>query len=228
MADQIKVLVHGEDGVVSEVLLVEGATTALQAQENVSYEFQNTADNVAPDELLVKRNGDDLEVFSEGSAAPLATIEGYFLLAAPVPLVGAAENGDFYPFVPQTGAAAELPWNLADGASSYQGLGYDTTSSPVPWWPILLAGLLLLGGGAAIAANSSSSKGGKKDFSKEIADAEKALEDAKGAVADAEKKFEDALEDGKVTEDEIAELEEAIKEAEEKLGGSPRQGRCTA
>src|SRR5690554_7554385 len=87
MKDQIKVVVNSEEGVVSEVLLVNGETAALQVQENVSYEFQSVTEGVAPDELLVKRNGDNLEVYADASSAtPLVTIEGYYLLAAPVPL----------------------------------------------------------------------------------------------------------------------------------------------
>src|SRR5690625_4710979 len=182
MADQIKVLVHQEDGVVTEVLLTEGATEALQAQENVSYEFLNVESGVAPDELLVKRSGDDLEIFSAGVETPIATIEGYFLLAAPVPLVGAAENGEFYPFVPESGATYDMAWNLEDGESSAQGLGMENTGSPVPWWPILLAGVLLLGGGAAVASRSSSSSssgGDKPQGEDKVKEAEKALEDAK-------------------------------------------------
>lgn len=157
MANQIKLLVHTEEGVVAEVMLSEGANEIIQAQENVSYEFQVVEGQVAPDEILVKRNGDHLEIFAEDSEAPLATIEGYFLLESPVPLVGATEGGEYLPFVPQSGVAKEMPWNLEEGESSYQSLGYDESQSPVPWWPILLAGVLLLGGGAALASKSSSS-----------------------------------------------------------------------
>src|SRR5690554_2004074 len=223
MKDQIKVVVNSEEGVVSEVLLVNGETAALQVQENVSYEFQSVTEGVAPDELLVKRNGDNLEVYADASSAtPLVTIEGYYLLAAPVPLVGMAENGEYFSFVPQTGVAAELPWNLADGASSYQGLGYGAVGSPVPWWPILLAGVLLLGGAAVAASSSSSSSKGAAiidptDEDSVFATAKDAVKDAKDAVKDAEKALEDAQEDGKITDEEVAELEKAIEDAEEAL-----------
>ena len=160
MASEIKILVHSENEVLQEVTLVEGQTSALKAQDNVTYELRNLDTNAAPEELVAKRNGDNLELYTApDAAAPIATIEGYFLLAAPSPLVGMAEGGDFYPFVPQSGEAAQLPWNLEDGDSSHQSLGYDTQGSAVPWWPILLAGLLLLGGGIAAASKSSSSGG---------------------------------------------------------------------
>src|SRR5690554_794323 len=223
MKDQIKVVVNSEEGVVSEVLLVNGETAALQVQENVSYEFQSVTEGVAPDELLVKRNGDNLEVYADASSAtPLVTIEGYYLLAAPVPLVGMAENGEYFSFVPQTGVAAELPWNLADGASSYQGLGYGAVGSPVPWWPILLAGVLLLGGAAVAASSSSSSSKGAAiidptDEDSVFATAKGKVDDAKDAVKDAEQALEDALADGKITDEEVAELEKAIEDAEEAL-----------
>src|SRR5690554_4218571 len=223
MKDQIKVVVNSEEGVVSEVLLVNGETAALQVQENVSYEFQSVTEGVAPDELLVKRNGDNLEVYADASSAtPLVTIEGYYLLAAPVPLVGMAENGEYFSFVPQTGVAAELPWNLADGASSYQGLGYGTVGSPVPWWPILLAGVLLLGGAAVAASSSSSSSKGAAiidptDEDSVFATAQGKVDDAKAAVAAAEQELADAIADGRVTADEIADLNAAIQDAQDKL-----------
>src|SRR5690554_5607648 len=223
MKDQIKVVVNSEEGVVSEVLLVNGETAALQVQENVSYEFQSVTEGVAPDELLVKRNGDNLEVYADASSAtPLVTIEGYYLLAAPVPLVGMAENGEYFSFVPQTGVAAELPWNLADGASSYQGLGYGAVGSPVPWWPILLAGVLLLGGAAvAVSSSSSSSKGAAiidpTDEDSVFATAQGKVDDAKAAVAAAEQELADAIADGKVTADEVADLNAAIQDAQDKL-----------
>src|SRR5690554_4548127 len=223
MKDQIKVVVNSEEGVVSEVLLVNGETAALQVQENVSYEFQSVTEGVAPDELLVKRNGDNLEVYADASSAtPLVTIEGYYLLAAPVPLVGMAENGEYFSFVPQTGVAAELPWNLADGASSYQGLGYGAVGSPVPWWPILLAGVLLLGGAAVAASSSSSSSKGAAiidptDEDSVFATAQGKVDDAKAAVAAAEQELADAISDGKVTADEVADLNAAIQDAQDKL-----------
>src|SRR5690625_3059912 len=161
MASEIKILVHSENEVLQEVTLIEGQTSALQAQDNVTYELRNLDTDAAPEELVAKRNGDNLELYTApDAAAPIATIEGYFLLASPSPLVGMAESGDFYPFVPQSGEAAQLPWNLEDGDSSHQSLGYDTQGSAVPWWPILLAGLLLIGG--AVAASSSSSSGGDR------------------------------------------------------------------
>src|SRR5690554_7948874 len=119
-----------------------------------------------------------------------------------------AENGEYFSFVPQTGVAAELPWNLADGASSYQGLGYGAVGSPVSWWTILLAGVLLLGG-AAVAASSSSSSSKEAaimdptDENSVFATAKAKVDDAKDAVKDAEQALEDALADGKITDEEL-------------------------
>jgi len=167
MASEIKILVHSENEVLQEVTLIEGQTSALQAQDNVTYELRNLDTDAAPEELVAKRNGDNLELYTApDAAAPIATIEGYFLLASPSPLVGMAESGDFYPFVPQSGEAAQLPWNLEDGDSSHQSLGYDTQGSAVPWWPILLAGLLLIGGAVAASSSSSSGGGGAKPAAK--------------------------------------------------------------
>src|SRR5699024_1617500 len=87
MASEIKILVHSENEVLQEVTLIEGQTSALQAQDNVTYELRNLDTDAAPEELVAKRNGDNLELYTApDAAAPIATIEGYFLLAAPSPL----------------------------------------------------------------------------------------------------------------------------------------------
>lgn len=165
MANNIKILVHSENELLQEISLTNEQTYTLKAQENVTYELKNTDKNTAPEEILVKRNGDDLELYTDANAtAPVAKIEGYFLLASVSPLVGLAESGEFYPFVPQTGNVNQLPWELKEGDSSYQSLGHDTPGSKVPWWPILIAGLLI-GGGLAAASSSSSSGGGADDHS---------------------------------------------------------------
>src|SRR5690554_3222448 len=159
VANKVKVIVHSADEVIDEILLVDGQVVTIPAQAGVTYEVKDLAEQVAPEELVIKRKGDNLELYlSPDSAVPDAIIPDYYLLEDPSPLVGLAEDGQFYSYVPQSGDASLLPWNMEDGESSYQSLGYDTAGSVVPWWPILLAGLLV--GGVAAAASSSSSSGG--------------------------------------------------------------------
>src|SRR5699024_1810112 len=126
----------------------------------VTYEVKDLSTGNAPEEVILKRKGNNLELYEAAdSAAPIAVIESYYLLPEPSPLVGQAENGVFYPYVPQSGNVEQLPWNLENGDSSYQSLGYDTQGSFIPWWPIIIAGALLAGGIAAASSSSSSSSG---------------------------------------------------------------------
>src|SRR5690625_7686955 len=113
MASEIKILVHSENEVLQEVTLIEGQTSALQAQDHVTYELRNLDTDAAPEELVAKRTGANLELCTAPHpAAPLATSEGYFLLPSPSPSLGMADSGDVSPFAPQPGAAAQFPGNL--------------------------------------------------------------------------------------------------------------------
>lgn len=163
MAETIKILVHSDNEVLESVVIDQGDVATLAAQEGVTYEIQDVETEVAPEQLVAKRDGDNLELYPDPEAAePIAVVEDYYLLPEPPPLVGAAEDGKYYAFVPQTGSADQLLWNLEDGDSSFQSLGYDTQGSFVPWWPILIAGLLVGGGVAALASSSSSSSSDPK------------------------------------------------------------------
>ncbi|MDY7220152.1 Ig-like domain-containing protein [Denitrificimonas sp. JX-1] len=157
MASNIKILVHSKDDVLKEIILEGGQPTILRAQQGVTYEVKELTTGTAPKTVLLKRKGDNLELYiNDDSTTPLAVIEDYYLLPKPSPLVGLAENGMFYPYVPQSGNATQLPWQLKEGDSSKQILGYSTQGSVIPWWPIIIAGVLI-GGGIAAASSSSSS-----------------------------------------------------------------------
>src|SRR5699024_3983919 len=146
MDNNIKILVHSKDEVLEEVTLDSGQTAVLRAQENVTYEIKDLVSVAAPEGVVLIRNGDILALYeTANSAAPIAVVESYYLLPEPSPLVGQAESGVFYPYVPRSGNAEQLPWNLEDGDSSYQSLGYSTQGSIIPCWPIIIAGGLLAG-----------------------------------------------------------------------------------
>lgn len=89
--------------------------------------------------------------------------------------MGLAEDGEFYPYVPQSGKEELLAWNMENGDSAYQSLGYGTVGSAVPWWPILLGGLLLLGAGAALGGSSGGGSDKKDDPQDTTAPAEPKL-----------------------------------------------------
>ena len=158
MTDQIKIVVHSEEQVLEELVLVDGQSQYITSAEGLTYEIQEISKGTAPQEFILERSGDNLELYlTSESTVPEVIFEDYYLLDSPSPLVGMAEDGQFYTYVPQSGNEELLAWNLEDNDSTYQSLGYETAGSAVPWWPILLAGLLLIGGAAAIAGAKSSS-----------------------------------------------------------------------
>lgn len=171
MSKSIQVIVQGQDGAISTSVIKAGAgkggqPLALRALSNVSYEIRDLEKQVAPDQLMVRRHGKNLEIVldidgqqASANAPADVVIEGYFDLKDPSPVTGLSENGQYYAYVPQDGQVESLSWELKDGASSYQGLGYDEAGSAVPWWPFLVAGLVLLGGAAAASGGSGGGKG---------------------------------------------------------------------
>lgn len=171
MSKQMQILIQGPDGTISTSNIQVGAgrggqPLVLRALSDVSYEIRDTEKGVAPDQLLIRRHGKNLELILDAdgqqasSDAPAdIVIEGYYDLKQPPPLTGLSENGQYYHFVPQEGQAELLPWAMEDGATSYQGLGYEAAGSVVPWWPFLLGGLLLLGGAAAAGGGGDGSSG---------------------------------------------------------------------
>ncbi|WP_299078053.1 BapA/Bap/LapF family large adhesin [uncultured Paraglaciecola sp.] len=167
MTGQVKIIVHNSTRVVEEMTLVKGQNLFVRAMEDVTYEIKDVTTGTAPAEFVIKRIGNDLELYLDAdSSMPDLVLENYYTLENPSPLVGVAEDGQFYTYVPQVGKEELLAWNMEDGDAAYQSLGYETAGSAIPWWPILLGGLLLLGGAAAIAASSGGGSDEPEDTTK--------------------------------------------------------------
>ncbi len=160
MSKQIQWLVNGANGERQAVVVQADAGKAgkpliVKAQSNVTYELKDVVKGVAPDQVLVRRKGKNLEIVldvegkqEEAEAAADIVVEDYFD-AEGSRLVGVAEDGNYYTYVPQEGTTDLLSWNMDDADYSYHSLGYSDASA-VAWWPLL--GLLALGGGGGGAA----------------------------------------------------------------------------
>jgi VCBS repeat-containing protein len=128
MAKIYKVLVSGDKNLQSSAVQVvqgsgdQGASVRLVAQRGVRYELQDVAKGkgVAPDQVRVKRVGNDLALMMDGSQNPDVVVEGYFniqdVAAAPI-VVGLAENGNIYEYVPQDTNLNHLTPSLKDGST---------------------------------------------------------------------------------------------------------------
>ncbi|RTE64285.1 hypothetical protein EH243_18210, partial [Amphritea opalescens] len=157
MTTPFQVIVQNSDGILDSQLVGSNeGLVQIDAQTDTAIELRQLDADVAPQQVLVKRNNADLEIRLEGHAAdasPDLVISNYYNLDTPPVLVGLAEDGSYYNFVPQTGLESDLLWELEEGETAYQSLGYDAVNSVFPFWPVVLGGLAL---GAAIASGGSS------------------------------------------------------------------------
>ena len=155
------------------VVTQDGKPTVIKAVQKVNYELFDTATGKAPQHIVTKRVGKDLHVLvdEEGQESDLI-IEGFYNDPDSA-LIGLAEDGAYYYYVPDSGEIAHFVTELSSGDVTGQALGGQAQSNP--WWvgasesdgfnalPWLM-GLAGLGiAGAALGGGSSSSKGSDKD-----------------------------------------------------------------
>ena len=106
-----------------------GQPTVIKAQAGSTYELRDIIKNRAPDQVLFKRKGKDLLILinaegvdSEKELPADIVIENYYG-EGKAKLVGIAEDGQYYTYLPQEGTTDLLSWKIADGGISYQSLG---------------------------------------------------------------------------------------------------------
>ncbi len=155
MSQKVAVIVKDGQNVVSNNVVMEGSGAAgkpliVKAGSKQSIELKDLVTHVAPDQVRVTKDGKNLKIklgkkaSAQDDAADII-IEGYFDNDAS--LIGVAENGQYYNFIPQ-GA------NYA----SYYSLGGEVIGeeTATDWMPLVLG---LLGAGA-LAALASGGGGG--------------------------------------------------------------------
>ncbi|MEY1662935.1 BapA/Bap/LapF family large adhesin [Isoalcanivorax beigongshangi] len=170
MSNPVQVLIQTSNGAQSGHVARPGSgqTVTVPARSGMTVELRDATTQVAPDQVVIRRSGDDLQVFFDETAAqhkqgvPDVVLTDYYALENPPELTGVSEDGKAYAYVPQDGQTESLAAELVDGATSHQSLGYDAAAAgAIIWWPWLLAGLLIAGGVAAGSSSSSSSSKGK-------------------------------------------------------------------
>ncbi|WP_343463974.1 Ig-like domain-containing protein [Pantoea sp.] len=135
----------------------DGKPVKIEAIKQGKYLLAQGNEGVAPENITVKRMGNDLHVMLEGAEPDQAAliIEDFFSTAGS--LVGKAEDGALHAYVATDGAAEHEAAALAEGEMSALALGEETVPEPesdyalaagFAWSPALIA----LGGLAAIAA----------------------------------------------------------------------------
>ena len=89
------------------VMLGENQPTVIAAGKGVSYEFLEQSSGHAPDHIITKRVADDLHVsFVEDGATPNLILQDFYSNAEQA-LMGMAEDGNYYYYIPDTAEVAD-------------------------------------------------------------------------------------------------------------------------
>jgi hypothetical protein len=148
-----------------------GKPVRIKAIRGGKYLLSEGVDGVAPENITIKRVGDDLHISLEGSSLdkPDLIIEKFYTQEGE--LVGMAEDGEYYPYVSSDAAQEHEAAFLIDGNASAQALGAThlpgfgeglVAATGGFWTPALLGlgALGLLGAGLAIANKGGGGSGG--------------------------------------------------------------------
>ena len=179
MAKTYKILVNDGKGTdIQPVRVMQGGEPVrVLAKRGWRFELQDDlkGKSVAPDQVRVKRVGKSLTLMFDGSQRADVVIEDYYAENTDkdkdngMPkLVGTAENGGMYEYVPQDPAVSSMPAELKDGNTpvivSLGGgpLGDDFVLSALPLVAAAggVSGWLVAGGVAAAAAAGGGGGGG--------------------------------------------------------------------
>ena len=139
-----------------QVVTKDGVPTVIKASAKVNYEFHDNAINRAPNHIITKRIKNDLHVsFEEEGKESDLIIEGFYD-SADSALLGIAEDGEYYYYIPDTGETYDYVTQLEVGDVEGQALGGETyVTAAIPWWIPAAAGLGLAGLIAGISSGGS-------------------------------------------------------------------------
>ena len=140
----------------------------IKAQPHVNYELVDEATQYAPEMIDTKRVGNDLHIAFEGTDINKESdlvLEGYYEHDNTELVLGMAEDGQYYAYVPQSGVESDAVTLLADQVFAPQALGGNSVTAPFwafnPSWLWVAAGVAAVGG--IIAAASGSHGGGSSN-----------------------------------------------------------------
>ncbi|MUG32761.1 tandem-95 repeat protein, partial [Psychrobacter sanguinis] len=167
----IIVKTHNNKTQISEVTATihdNNQKTVIDAAKNVNYEFLDESLGYAPNHIITKRVGKDLHVSFEVEGKDSDLIINGFFDDENQALIGLAEDGRYYYYIPDTGEVVDYVTQLEVGAIEGQALGGESMIEPLwiqmastglPWWATGIGGLLAAG---VIGAAASSGGGGSK------------------------------------------------------------------
>ena len=169
MSKNIGVKINNGNTTIETVKLNTSAKKVIiKAQPNVNYELVDEATQYAPEMIDTKRVGNDLHIAFEGTDINKDSdlvLEGYYEHDNTELVLGMAEDGQYYAYVPQSGVESDAVTLLADQVFAPQALGGNSVTAPFwafnPNWLWVAAGVAAVGG--IIAAASGSHGGGSSN-----------------------------------------------------------------
>ena len=152
--------------------------------------------------------GNDLYIAFEGTDINVDSdlvLEGYYENKNNVYLLGMAEDGSYYAYIPESGIKTDAVPMLADQVFAPQVLGGEKFATPLfnpNWlWGLGAAGMIALGAGLAVGSHGGSSNTSEPSSSKSpIDDALRLVKAAEDAEKAAEKALADANADGIISQ----------------------------
>ena len=169
MSKNIRVKINNGNKTIETVKLNSAnQKVIIKAQPHVNYELVDEATQYAPEMIDTKRVGNDLHIAFEGTDINKESdlvLEGYYEHDNTELVLGMAEDGQYYAYVPQSGVESDAVTLLADQVFAPQALGGNSVTAPFwsfnPSWLWVAAGVAAVGG--IIAAASGSHGGGSSN-----------------------------------------------------------------
>ncbi|WP_312119897.1 Ig-like domain-containing protein, partial [Pantoea vagans] len=166
---KIVLITHHADGKNQNVTASDSHPAKVAVKPGSQYLLKNETNDFAPENVTLKRVGNDLVVIQEGDSQPSLILEDYYAKhdGHPPVLLGMAEDGMVYPYIPVSGESYETGYLIADGQLSPVALGGDFLGPGAPYvvaqedsnnlYPLfaLLAGAGAIGAGAAIVHHNN-------------------------------------------------------------------------
>ncbi len=105
----------------------------IQAQPHLNYEFLDAEIKVSPNHIVTKRGGTDLGILLNNDVkdAGIVIIKDFYKYSDNA-LIGKAENGQYYYYIPDSAEVSDYVTQLADKKSSGLALGGEGFDKP--WW----------------------------------------------------------------------------------------------
>lgn len=129
-----------------------GKPLVIASQKGALYSILDTETGFAPHNILIKRVGNNLTIAFSKKGNPDIIIENFYK-DGNAGLVGLAENGEYYYYVPESGQRADFIPHLGDNSpAEWHALGPIENGSGFPW--------MLIGGGLALGALAGAGGGG--------------------------------------------------------------------